>query len=157
MTDEELLAEVKREWAHWSGHLGLVNWHTKFVLKKGAKHNLSIGRVKGGYARVLVEVNPKPDWAGTLPLGWHVLHEVIHVLLDDMRTYAYCHSTLFLDNRERSDFDSYHNAEERATDELASTIWRLHEQTPCGFLGRHGVEDIGLLMDAPTNGAKANA
>ena len=132
MTEDELLAEVKREWEHWAGHLGLQNWHAKFVVKKSKVYNLSVSRVVGGYPRVVVLINPKPDWEGTMPPSWHVLHEVLHVLLDEMRNWAYCHSTLSLTNRRVSDFDSFASFEEKAVDELASGLWRLHEQTGCG-------------------------
>jgi len=146
MTDAELLAEVKRHWEHWAGHLGLENWHAKLVVKEDVSHNLSIEQVKGGYARVLIEVNPKPDWDGSMPPSWHVLHEAIHVHLEAMRDYAYRHSTLGTANREKSDFDEYHEAEERAADELAMSFWRLHEQTECGKLAENPAAHDGYFI-----------
>lgn len=126
MTDEELLAEVKHSWEHWAPHLGLENWTPKFELKKMIRTSLEI-YVQAGYARVLIRISPKNDLGEALPVSWSVLHEMLHIFMAPMRQYASWHSTMT--SSKESDFTvGYHEPEERAVDELAMIIWRLHEQ-----------------------------
>lgn len=128
MTDEELAAEVKRCWDHWAGHLGLTNW-TPFIKVKPIKvgEGLQVAVIRP-YLSASISISPKRP-RPELPINHSVLHEMIHVVLDPMRLWADYHSTWA--TAKHTDFDSFHDAEERAVDALTATILRLHAMTDC--------------------------
>ena len=125
MTDEELVAEVKRHWEHWAGHLGITNWWISFEGKKKTKdYNMEILFNQEGYLRATILVANNPiDW-------WHygiefnVLHETLHVL--------YHQPSRFVKHSLSSElYGEFLQFEEAHVDALTSIIWRLHEQTGC--------------------------
>lgn len=129
MTDDELIAEVRKHWEHWAGHLGLQNWVFVFEPVKGKDFNLqSHSQVDDrGYKRVLVKVSLTPDWNkydGDHGISRHVLHETLHVVTDSMRSLAFNYMG-------RKLFQEWAATEEYAVDELAAIVHRLHMETGC--------------------------
>ena len=131
MTDAALVAEIKRSWEHWAKHLSLENWSVRFKIVKNIQANLTISVVEGGYARVTLSINPKGDMGEVLPVAHHVLHEMLHIFLDPLRSYANNHSTFISSANKTSDWSLFTEAEERAVDEITAVIWRVHEKTDC--------------------------
>ena len=129
MTDEELLAEVRRHWEHWAGHLGLENWRVFYKIdnKLQAKNVLMQTMLSEKYMRLTLAICAKafektPE--RLTELSQDTLHEVLHVPLDVLDTVAWAAGTDWQ--------HSYRNKEEAVIDLLVSAFHRLHEQTDCG-------------------------
>jgi len=142
MTDEDLLDEVRREWKHWSGHLGLDNWRVAFEVKKLKDANLEVTWRNDGYHRAWIKVSPKQSI--DFSFSDKILHEAFHLIL-----------------RETTDVEAYSDkvsasalarAVETQCDVLAAIILRLHEQAECGH-SRLGFQELRMAA----NGATANA
>ena len=132
MTDDELVAEVRKWWEHWAGHLGLENWRDHYKIDpKLPKNTVLRLDVDGtGYHSICVRINPKTlvNSADRDQLPFYVLHEAMHLILDPLDTLAY-----------GIGFQAaYRTLEEGICDILARTFLRLHEQTPCGKGSENG-------------------
>src|SRR3990167_7511808 len=90
MTDDELIAEVERCWAHWAGHLGLINWwiDVRMMDEEEAQAEggssdpvaLTITHHIGQYQRAYLKVHPDQG-KRVFSLSMSVLHESLHVFL----------------------------------------------------------------------------
>ena len=143
MTDEELLAEVKRHWAHWAGHLGLENWRAFYKIdnKLATRNALMTTTVDQKYMRVSIAICAKafvkhPE--RLTELSQDVLHEVLHVPLDPLDTIAWAAGNEWQ--------QTYRNKEEGVIDLLVAAFHRLHEQTACG--------KFVTVFDAPVEAAE---
>ena len=128
MTDEELLAEVKRLWAHWSGLLGLLNWRPYFEVSQEKGPGAFAVAHAPYYHKPTVTVYkavemPEAEFSPDI-LSGNVLHEVVHLLLIDLQNV--------MDAEFEADglmFRRFRNALESSVDQVTSVIWRLHADT----------------------------
>ena len=135
MDDEALalLAEIKRHWEHWSGHLGLENWwidmrfmdeaEQKVEAESEIEGSMTLTMHSGQYQRAYLKVNPDQS-RSPFPLSRRVLHEACHVKYQVIDDYA--HSTT-----PRCFHSNWDEIIETECDNTASIIWRLHELTGC--------------------------
>lgn len=142
LTDDELIAEVRKHWEHWAEHLGLQNWWVHFKpVKANNKFNLEFHPNTTGYLRckILVASNPPEQWYG---ISKDVLHEVLHLFNQGQDAFVKF-------NMLPGAYHEYVSYMEMNADDLASIIYRLHEQTQCGKMGQNGNrnEDIYELTE----------
>ena len=125
MTDDELIAEVKRHWEHWAEHLGIQNWWITVQFKPLKGCNLQMEWHPGKYQRDYLYVNKKHD-GFDFGLDKAVLHEACHIFnaaIDDIARDGM--------------LPAYHRGMqaflETQADDLASIIYRLHGQKACAI------------------------